>query len=335
MILNELKLKNFRNHLNSHFIFSDKNYIAGKNGSGKTSILESISVLFSGKSFKVNKLKPLINTKTDHFVIKSNFYDDEVSNSLIVYYDQKKKVSLNNKIIDNIVNFYFDHPLIFYSPDNEGFLSKSQEDRRNFLDRMIFYTDLEHLIDLKNYNKLLELKKKYLEKGVKDTLLYDSLHEKMSHFSRKIIHKRGKLVEKFNEYLDRYLRVIPSLTSEHFSLIYQPNPLNPELLSKEQTLKMILSGPHRDKILFRLNDESFDHIASYGQRKSLSLCCIYCFIKVVEDFSKKGIILLLDELESGLDTERVLFFMELFDGYQYFVTGQSHILKDVNIIKLS
>jgi len=76
-------------------------------------------------------------------------------------------------------------------------------------------------------------------------------------------------------------------------------------------------------------------MASFGQKKSLSLCCIYCFIKVVEDFSKNDIILLLDELESGLDKERVYFFMELFDKYHYFVTGQSLINNKFNIINLT
>lgn len=335
MILKELKLKNFRNHVNNRFIFDDKNYITGLNGSGKTSILESISVLFAGRSFKVGSLKPLININADQFAIKSTFVNSEVSNQLTVEYNGKKKIFLNNKSLENIVHFYFEHPVIFYSPDNEGFLSKNQVDRRNFLDRMIFYTDLEHLIDLKNYNKLLELKKKYLEKGVKDPLIFDSLHEKITHLSNKIIDKRGRLVDRFNEYIAKYLSLIPSLNDEHFSLVYKADPINTELLNKEITLKMILSGPHRDKILFKLNNQPFDQIASYGQRKSLSLCCIYCFIKVVEDFSKKGIIILLDELESGLDTDRVLFFMELFDKYQCFITGQSQIISNINIIKLS
>lgn len=335
MFLKDIKLRNFRNHINSIFSFDLKNYITGKNGSGKTSILESISLIFTGKSFKTNKLKSIINIDKNFFEISSNFSDDNVNYDITLYYDTKKRLTINGKRPENIINFYHNHPVIFYSPENEGFLSKEQEIRRNFLDRSIFYLDISYIDSLLGYNKLLELKKKYILKDVKDSLLYKSIHEKMSSYIKDIQNKRSNLIKSFNTYIEKYLRDIPSLNTEFFSLSYIPNHLDEDLLDKELILKKVLSGPHRDKITFNLNGESFENIASFGQRKSLSLCCIYCFLKVVEDFSKKSIILLLDELESGLDVERVSFFMELFDKYQYFLTGQSKIDKDINIIKLS
>ncbi|MGB9731771.1 MULTISPECIES: DNA replication/repair protein RecF [Calditerrivibrio] len=335
MFLKDIKLKNFRNHLNSVFSFDYRNYITGKNGSGKTSLLEGISVILTGKSFKTNRLKSLINIEKKFFEISSNFVENDVKYNISLYYDTKKRLTINGKRHENIINFYHNHPVIFYSPENEGFLSKEQEMRRNFLDRTIFYLDRSYIGSLLGYNKLLELKKKYILKDVKDRLLYKSIHEKMYFYTKEIHNKRSNLIKSFNTYIEKYLIDIPSFNTEFFSLSYIPNHLDEDILDKELIIKKVLSGPHRDRILFNLNGESFENIASFGQRKSLSLCCIYCFLKVVEDFSKKSIILLLDELESGLDVERVSFFMGLFDKYQYFLTGQSIIDKDINIIKLS
>jgi DNA replication and repair protein RecF len=335
MVINKIKLVNFRNHINNLFLFDKKNFIIGRNGSGKTSILESISVIFTGKSFKTNKLKTLINTNCNFFQVNSEFVKRDINHNIEIRYNTKKRLSLDGKVLEKTVNFYFDNPVVFYSPDNEGFLSKEQENRRNFLDRLIFYINFNHLDLLRNYNRLLDLKKNYIVKNIKDKLLYKAIHEKILPLSLNIIKNRSEMIDKLNTYIEKYLKEIPSLKTEIFSLQYKPNYIDDGLLEQELATKTVLSGPHRDRIFFTLNGELLENMASFGQKKSLSLCCIYCFIKVVEDFSKNDIILLLDELESGLDKERVYFFMELFDKYHYFVTGQSLINNKFNIINLT
>lgn len=109
-------------------------------------------------------MKSIINIDKNFFEISSNFSDDNVNYDITLHYDTKKRLTINGKRPESIINFYHNHPIIFYSPENEGFLSKEQEIRRNFLDRSIFYLDISYIDSLLGYNKLLELKKIYLKR---------------------------------------------------------------------------------------------------------------------------------------------------------------------------
>jgi len=67
MKINSILIKNFRKFDNKEFLLNDKMAFTGKNSIGKTSILESIFFLLTGKSFRINTIKELINNKKDYF----------------------------------------------------------------------------------------------------------------------------------------------------------------------------------------------------------------------------------------------------------------------------
>ena len=72
MILREILLKNFRNYENQKVIFSDSvNIITGNNGSGKTNIIEAISILSGSKSFRNSKDKDIIKWGSDSYFCKA------------------------------------------------------------------------------------------------------------------------------------------------------------------------------------------------------------------------------------------------------------------------
>ena len=75
-MINNITLNNFRCFKNSTLELSPGvNFFYGKNGSGKTSILEAIYLCSSGKSFKSTNIKSLISIGTDAFNIKG--YDKD------------------------------------------------------------------------------------------------------------------------------------------------------------------------------------------------------------------------------------------------------------------
>ena len=53
---------------------------------------------------------------------------------------------INGEDIDNIVDYVYNHPIACYTPDILGILSKEQQDRRNFIDRFIFYYDKKGIL---------------------------------------------------------------------------------------------------------------------------------------------------------------------------------------------
>ena len=81
---NNIKLINFRNFENYSLDFSNScNVFFGKNGSGKTNILEGISLFSKGRGLRKDKVSNLIKQNCDKFIIKSNFYNEEIIYNLI------------------------------------------------------------------------------------------------------------------------------------------------------------------------------------------------------------------------------------------------------------
>ena len=98
-----IKLKHYRNFLDSSFEFDEKcNIIIGKNGSGKTNILESISLFERGRGFRKEKINNLINNKSQNkkfkinskYINNNNEIDLEITND--VFENKfKKKLTIN------------------------------------------------------------------------------------------------------------------------------------------------------------------------------------------------------------------------------------------------
>ena len=142
--ITQLKLSNYRNH-NFLQINPNKNIvlISGKNGSGKTNILESISLLNSNTGFRNASLFELIRTKlvgpTELFGVNLNLCNG--SELVDVGIGIKKKMNVFSKIIsynkkrnNNPKNNF---NTFWVLPQMSHLLQGAPEDRRNFMDLMI------------------------------------------------------------------------------------------------------------------------------------------------------------------------------------------------------
>ena len=95
-----IKLKNYRNFLDSSFEFDDKcNIIIGKNGSGKTNILESLSLFEKGRGFRKEKIINLVNYETNekNFNIRSIFHHEDTDYTVDVFNIDKNEKNLKIK----------------------------------------------------------------------------------------------------------------------------------------------------------------------------------------------------------------------------------------------
>ena len=147
----KIDFNNYRNFLKSTYFFSENcNIIIGKNGSGKTNILEGMSLLEKGRGFRKESIINLINYKNiyKNFHIKSDFYNNNINYTIDVYCTEKrlKKLSVNNSLaIDSIKHFESLFSIIYFLPEMERLFVASPSIRRNFLDRLIYSS-------YKNYN---------------------------------------------------------------------------------------------------------------------------------------------------------------------------------------
>ena len=92
-----INLINFRNFDNYSINFSKNcNVFYGKNGSGKTNILEGISLLTKGRGLRRDKFTNIIKKNRDKFIIKSDFKSEEIIYNLIA-----ETENINNRFKKN------------------------------------------------------------------------------------------------------------------------------------------------------------------------------------------------------------------------------------------
>jgi len=333
--LDSIKIVNFRNHRKLNLYFTKGfNYITGNNGTGKTSVVEAVHTILNGKSFRQNQFQKLVNFNQDSFYLQAYLSKDDFNYKLSFNYDKYVTIYENGKRINNLSSYIYNNPILVYSPENEGLLSDNQENKRRFLDKICFYYSTEHLVVLKDYSKLLKIKKNMLNFNNPDTLYFQSVTEELKKLSDKIQNNRIFILELLNNKLD-YIKHDIFKNIEDFRFIIQNSKIENSEYKEELKRRKILRGAHLDKIYVEYCDRKYESFASFGQKKSFSLASLASAVLIVEEILKNDIIVVLDDLEVGLDENRINAFREFFNKNQVFITGvKNNFFTDGHIIHL-
>jgi len=311
MKLSRLKLSNVRNHLILDYNIFDETIFIGINGSGKSSILEAIYLLLSMRGFKRQPLSSLISFGEKFLRIDGNFICQSTDEKdIVLTYSGKKDLLVDNAKINNYNEFLYSNLVMVYTPDHTGILSSSYIDRRSYIDRSIFYTDISYITLLRSLNRLLDQKTSELIKDRSDKLYIDILNEKLLPLSEDIYKKRLDLVNSINEKLKNYYDTIFKDIDKYY-LSYESNVLDTSLLSREFNQKRLIYGTHRDRFSMVLEDRNMEKYSSFGQRKSFSLLVMLSILENIESYRSESIICLLDDFEAGLDIKRCNILKEL------------------------
>ncbi|MDR2526789.1 MAG: AAA family ATPase, partial [Rickettsiales bacterium] len=144
-----LKLNNYRNYKESIFNFLPNiNIICGKNGVGKTNILESISLLSSGKGMLNSDAEEILNKESlsEQWSIFADINEDEIIDAITVYLDEnkKKKVKLNGNVIKGREELNEIFNIVWVIPQMQNFFVEDRSVRRKFLDRCVYLLDVQH-----------------------------------------------------------------------------------------------------------------------------------------------------------------------------------------------
>ena len=331
--IEKLILNNFRNH-NYLKLDIKKNMVLiyGKNGSGKTSVLESISLFDSSNGFKALSLNETINFNykgpLEMFGVNLSlkFLDSlsTVGLSLRKKNDMLRKVisidgKLSKKSNPKILNVYSVFPKMTFLFQN------SSEDRRGFLDQMISTTDKEHRKNLINYEKYKSERIKILKKWKNcNTEWLDAVEKKMVFYGMVICDCRRNFVKNLNHMLlnlesslpyfqvkldgklDKLLLEKPSIQVEDFfSSSLKENRTRDSIIGRTS-----FSANKTDIIVYEKKSNKEAKSFSTGQQKTILFLMIFAFIKHLETISYERIIFLLDDVFSYLDDKFIYLVLE-------------------------
>jgi DNA replication and repair protein RecF len=312
----------------------ERSLIVGKNGSGKTSILEAVEILFSGKSFRSSNTLDCIKHSDSFFKIaalgKSNEIDLRLETSKSSEGRISTKRSLGGKRIKSS-----EAPLI------QAVLGKhlrmvegEPELRRDFVNRLMFHVKPETSTLNNTYNKALQQRNRSLRKKLPI--------EQLNNWTEQVLELGMKLSKEqydffkvlkevsidyiLNETEENNIEFLKNVnlhfisgwdTSKTMRKCFQDS------LPKDMALGYTTQGPHRQDFVFSVDKKKAAANLSRGQVKLLIILVFLSSYYVINRFSKRESLLLIDDIGSEVDEDnlKILFNIISKDKNQVILTA--------------
>ena len=346
MKLTNLQLQNFRNYESVQLEFTDGVHVfIGENAQGKTNLMESIYALAMTKSHRTTNDKELIGWNKEFATIKGTVEKTATKTNLELQFSKKGKIAKVNYLEQKRLSSYLGNlNVILFAPENLTLVKGSPQNRRKFVDMELGQMSSLYLYDLVEYNRVLKQRNTYLKqlaikKKQPDEYL-EVLSEMLSELASKIVFHRLDFMKQL-EALAIPIHDQLSLGREKFSVSYQATiPLEDGLtpsqmkeiyidqFKKNQTREAdqatTLIGPHRDDLIFYLNEVPIQTYGSQGQQRSTVLSLKLAEIELMKLSTGEYPLLLLDDVLSELDDDRQTHLIKAIENkVQTFITTTS------------
>ncbi|OGL22518.1 hypothetical protein A2707_04305 [Candidatus Saccharibacteria bacterium RIFCSPHIGHO2_01_FULL_45_15] len=332
MIISSIRIQNLRTHTDfSHTLSPHVTLILGRNGSGKTSIIEAITVALQGTSFKGSDTE-LLKYEADWWRI--DIANDE--DQRVVKFDPSKATGRKQFSVDEKHSYRLSpahkYPVVLFEPDDLRLLSGSPTRRRQFIDRFISQIDPTYAQALRKYDRALKQRNNLLKHqtvNTDDLFVWDVA---ISEYGAVIIEKRIVYIEQLNSQLNATYNTIAQSTdtvSIHYSHTVIGDikqRLMSELhtrIERDRLMGYTSVGPHRHDIVFVFNAMPALSVASRGEVRSVVLAMKFLEVDIIAESTGRQPLILLDDVFGELDSDRQTHLTTKFQGRQIIMTSAS------------
>lgn len=345
MRLNRLQLSSYRNY-ESLDLHTDHNVnlFIGPNAQGKTNLLEAIYVLALTKSHRTHKEKELVQWDADRAVIHGEVARKYGTSKLeLTISNQGKKAKVNGLEQRRLSSFVGSLNVVMFAPEDLEIVKGSPSVRRRFLDMEIAQVQPSYMHHLLQYQKALSQRNhllKQMQQGNAQSLgtMLEVWNEQVAEHGTKIMQKRQSFIQKLEVWANRIHGGITG-GNEMLRIEYQPSfeiaafendaTVFEQFMVKlshvkEQEIRRgaTLVGPHRDDLVFFINEKEAHVFGSQGQQRTTALSLKLAEIEFIREEVGEYPILLLDDVLSELDHSRQTKLIETFQNkVQTFITA--------------
>lgn len=342
MLLRSISIDNFKNIESARLEFSPKiNGLLGRNGMGKSNLLDAIFTLSFTKSFcRVND-SMLIRKGEQFALVRASYLRRGAAEDLTLGLAAGKRKSLKRKgkeyqrISEHIGSF----PLVMLSPADVDLVRESPEERRRWMDMVISQSDARYLDALIRYGHSLEQRNRMLRDGISDPAIYEAVELMMAEPAEYLYRTRQQWVERLQPIFSRYYERISGPGEEpgisYYSQLDDENVTSfTDLLDRYRERDRIIRhtgvGPHRDDILLTLDSMEMRRTGSQGQCKTFMIALRLAQYEFLAQATGMKPLLLLDDVFDKLDSDRVERIVQLVEDPsfgQIFITdtNRSHL----------
>lgn len=333
MALKSLHISNLRNIANTELLFDPHiNVICGPNGSGKTSILEAINMLSTGKSFRSHLKSRIIQYSQDKLTLFTQLQSDQ----LVIPIGLEKSLADDTQLrvsgedADSISALARILPVQLLHPHSYELLEGGSKPRRQFIDWGVFH--VEHLF-YELWNNVQRIIKQR-NAAIKSQFSAQEIQV----WDKELISLALMLDDMRSDYLNQLIPLfhekLAQITDiDAISTVYYPG-WNRELgfeahlterIYQDMALGYTHPGPHRADLKLTINKVPVQDALSRGQQKLLVFALRFAQAELYQQTSGKNVLFLIDDLPSELDMQhqqKVFTLIEtMTDKAQFFLTG--------------
>ena len=339
--IRQISIQNFRNCLHVQCdLSSGLNLIVGDNAAGKTSVIEAIWVLATGRSFRTAKTAHLIQHQQQSCTIFSEVassHSDNISHRLGAQKtEQKTQLRVDGETIKSQSALAQLLPVQLLTPESHKLLEEGPKARRQFMDWGCFHQSESFMPLWRNYQRGLKQRNHALKKRLPkaQVQLWD---QTLVDNAVKIDQIRQTYLEELTPYLVTFCKALMPEIKEEVVCQYRAGwPKNTEDLmvlfeqnfAKESQLGHTQYGAHRADIRFKFSGQEAINTLSRGQQKLFVCALLLAQASLHEKTLNEPVIMLIDDLPAELDETHRLKLLELLQilNIQHIITSTSESL---------
>ena len=329
MKLSSLKLQQVRRHSEIELEFSTGvNILLGPNTCGKTTILEALGLIATGRSY-LARTKDLIQVGSDWLRIDANFSGHQRSVKLALAKSSRPAFIIDNSNYSRLKRDQM-VPLVWFNPHQTNLLNSSPSKRRDLIDGLLSQLEPGYLDNLRRYQRSLIQRNNLLKQPQTTPKSLFVWNLRLAEHGSQIVTSRQLLLNKINTQLQPTYQKLSNdrqrLTVQYLCQL-DPSNYGDKLLhhlqdncSQEVAAGHTLYGPHRDDWQITNNQHNINQIASRGEMRSIILAIKLIETNLLTAAFQSPPLLLLDDVFSELDGARRKAVVTALSKSQAFIT---------------
>jgi len=285
------------------------NVFVGRNGQGKTSLLEAVGLVARGRSFRTEDTASMIRRGAPSLLAAAAASQDEREAALEVELEPGRRAFRVNGREVRPGEYHGRLDVVVYSSERLRVVYGSMRDRRQFLDRQACALWPSYRAELRQFERVLQQRNAALESRARDE---EAWTERFVACGARLRQRRAEYAERlttaladgFRPSAERYeVRLRPGRASEAEGRHALLEELR-QLLARERAAGRSLAGPQRDQVELLIDGQDAGESASSGQARSLLLALALASLALLRQETGRAAVALLDDLDSELDEER-------------------------------
>lgn len=327
MEVESLALSHFRNYQSLNLSLKGARRVAllGLNAQGKSNFLESLYALAFASSFRASQPVEMLQWQADFTRIQAlcrHQRGDEVLLSFEIRRDGKRRVQVNHEYQKRLQDYIGTLKLVLFSQQDLQLIIGQPARRRLFMDLLMIQVRPGYYALLQNYSRVLRQRNSLLRElkpGMGSRMGSNAQLEQLELWDIQLSQAAGRIITQRKQVLDQLMQLVKQthvaisglheeLQAEYRSVTDASPEAIHKALSQRQRQDILRGqtsvGPHRDDLVFRLNQHELRQVGSQGQIRTAALAMKVAELLYARQILGEFPVLLLDDVFSELDVHR-------------------------------